>query len=274
MKQKYTSFRMFLLLGASSLAITISFNANADQTNDYGQAVPTQNTVGRVYIDPILYPDYEYSENFQTPYFKGGGLRVPPDGLFVEPSFFLEGPLKEISDERVFYNDNYNLDGTPRVDLNALYVANEVTSHSHINQANGYPALSIYIGNLIEGTYTPGSPPSVDILNKGDGATTVLYQNYAQGAQITNSDHGKFYIDNNTVIEASINNNDEYIMFIEGNYAESVTINNYNNSFMLIKGNVVNNALINNGSSNTNNSSRISIHYNTATDTILKNDNG
>lgn len=270
-----------LLLSVSLIALMISSpGANSAQQNDYGEPTPTPATAGNSYIDTSVYPDYELSENFHTKYFSGTGRKVWPGDLWAKGGIYLNGDLEYITSNPVFYGINLDENNNEIVFLNNLYAGYEVTSHIGINDTStpplhgSIPRISIYSGNLIEGVYVPGSTQDVEIENRGDGAITVLYQNLAQGATITNDDYGKFYIDRNAVIDADIINSNHSLMFIEGNYAENVHINNTSHAYMRIRGNTVNNAIIENNSGSGSRDSEIMIHYNTANDTKLINDNG
>lgn len=134
-------------------------------------------------------------------------------------------------------------------------------TYSSIAGADVAPVVKLYEGNNVSGG-------GIILNTQGENAYSVLYNNYAVGVELNNSDGGTVYVNHNNANQAKVTNtgSNSYIL-IEDSSAQDATLVN-NEGSMALQGNLANGATI------TNNNGTVTAVNNSVQDATLTNNQG
>lgn len=134
-------------------------------------------------------------------------------------------------------------------------------TYSSIAGADVAPVVKLYEGNNVSGG-------GIILNTQGENAYSVLYNNYAVGVELNNSDGGTVYVNHNNANQAKVTNtgSKSYIL-IEDSSAQDATLIN-NEGSMVLNGNLANGAAI------TNNNGAVTAVNNSVQDATLINNQG
>ncbi len=250
------------VLGLTGLLFALIIPVSAQTViheNGFGEVTPNFDNSGGNYLGGVS--DAIYQPSFISPYFKGLGNRT----------ILLQGPLESIY---TLPYDGYTVGmwNNPTF-ISSLSSGYNTSSYSATTENSTFNvnSLEMLVGNYLSGT--SNFPAQVSLVNDGDRAYTVLYQNYAENAQITNRNQGRTFITGNTVEGVVISNENKALMLVDRNYAHGAVIDNSGDSTMDIIGNNLSEGTITNAGGGANDTSEMWIVHNLADHAVLFNKN-